>query len=102
MQAVKHILKGLTAPEHNERVRLGSLDGKGDIFVNYKYRMLCPEERTKNFPGYNITVLRSIVEKLKYIRDHIFEMDVSTELEKLNTDCEDNNTFFFKAILRTF
>ena len=99
LQAVKHILKGLTAPEHNERVRLGSLDGKGDIFVNYKYRMLCPEERTKNFPGYNITVLRSIVEKLKYIRDHIFEMDVSTELEKLNTDCEDNNIFSLKPFL---
>lgn len=99
LQAVNRILKGFSAPEHNERVRLGSLDGKGDIFVNYKYRMLCSGERTKNFPGYNITVLRAIVEQLKYIRDHIFEIDISTTLEKLNTDCEDNKISSLKPFL---
>lgn len=99
LQVIKRILHGLTAPEHNERVRLGSLEGKGDIFVNYKYRMLCPEERTKNFPGYNITALRSIVERLEFIRDHIFDIDISTALEKLNTECTDNNISSLKPFL---
>lgn len=99
LQAIKRILKGLSAAEHNDRLRLGSLDGKGDIYINYKYRMLCPEERTKNFPGYNITSLRSIVGQLEYIREHILDVDIATNLEQLNTECVDNNISSLKPFL---
>lgn len=99
LQAIKYILNGLNASEYNERVKLGSLEGKGDIFVNYRYRMLCQEERTKNFPGYNITALRSIVEQLKYLRDNIFDTDISTVLEKLNIECTENKISSLKPFL---
>lgn len=99
LRAINRILKGLSAAEYNERIRLGSLEGKGDIFVNYKYRMLCPEERTKNYPGYNITALRAIVEHLEFIKDHIFEIDIATNLEQLNSECIDNKITSLKPFL---
>ena len=67
LRVVHKILKNLSVSEYNERVKIGSLDGKGDIFINYKYRMVCPEERRDNFPGQKITVLREIKEKLIYL-----------------------------------
>lgn len=90
LHAVKVILKNLSVNEYNEMNRIGSLEGKGDIFVNYKYRMICPQERTVNFPNYSIQELRSLKIELEYIRDHIFDDDLATHLEMFNSKCREN------------
>lgn len=97
--AVNVILDNLSVKEHNDRIRIGSLEDKGDIFVNYKYRMICPEERTANFPGYSITVLRDLKLKLEYIRDNIFNDDLATHLESFNTMCTGNTIKSVKPFL---
>ena len=91
LRVVHKILKNLSVNEYNERVKIGSLDGKGDIFINYKYRMVCPEERRDNFPGQKITVLREIKEKLIYLKDHIFDVDIATQVAEIVTLCAENN-----------
>lgn len=96
---VSRILDGINSPEYNERIRLGSLEGKGDIFINCKYRMLCYEERTKNYPGYSITVLRQIVELLEYIKRNVFDLNIATYVENLVALCEDNNVFSLKVFV---
>ena len=99
LHAIKTILNNLTAKEQNERIRIGSLEDKGDIFINYRYRMLCSEERTENFPGYSIKALRELKSKLEYIRDHIFDDDLATHLESLTSKCTENSIKSVKPFL---
>jgi len=87
LHAVNTILRNLAVPEFNEQVKIGSLEGKGNIYINYKYRMICPGERTANFPNYNITVLRNLKSKLEYLREHFFEEDIASHLESFNHEC---------------
>lgn len=96
---VSKILKGINSPEYNERIRLGSLEGKGDIFINCKFRMVCPEERTANYPGQSIKVLREIVGLLEYIKQHVFDFDIATHVENLVALCEENNILSLKSFV---
>lgn len=98
-RSVSKILDGINSSEYNERIRLGSLEGKGDIYINCKYRMLCYEERTKNYPGYSITALRQIVELLEYIKMNVFELNIATHVENLVTLCEENKVFSLKVFV---
>ena len=91
LRAVNTIIQNLSVDEFNEKVKIGSLDGKGDIYVNYKYRMVCPEERTENFPGQKITVLREIKDKLLLLKEHIFDVNIATLIEEIVILCETNN-----------
>ena len=99
LKNINLILTGLKSPEYNERVRLGSLEGKGDIYVNHRYRMLCDDERKPNYPGYRITSLRSIVSTLEYIKQHIFDVDISIHIEQLNNLCEENRVTSVKPFI---
>ncbi len=96
---VSRILEGINSPEYNERIRLGSLEGKGDIFINCKYRMVCPEERTANYPGQSINALREIVGTLEYIKQHVFDVDIAIYVEKLVALCEENNVLSLKSFV---
>lgn len=99
LRMVNKILVDINAPEYNERVRLGSLEGKGYIYINCKYRMLCHEERTKNYPGYNINPLKDIVRLLEHIQRHIFDLDIATHVERLVTLCNENKVSSLKPFV---
>ena len=73
----------LAVPEYNEKERIGTLEDKGDIFVNKKYRMICAEARTENFPAYSIRNLRELKSELEYIQKHIFENDCGHESKSI-------------------
>lgn len=96
---VGKILNNLSVSEYNEQVRLGSLEDKGEIFINYKYRMLCPEEKTEHFPGYGIRALRETKTKLEYIKHHIFDDDLATYVEEFNNLCKENSISSTKPFL---
>lgn len=96
---VDKILENLSVPEYNEKCKIGSLDGKGDIFVNCKYRMVCEEERTANFPGYRIRELREIKEKLEDIQAHIYEYDIAARVSELVEKCEENKITNIKPFI---
>lgn len=98
-RSVSRILDGINSPEYNERIRLGSLEGKGDIFINCKYRMLCPDERRKNYPGYSINALREVVRLLEFIKQHVFNLDIATYVDNLVTLCEENNISSLKPFI---
>ena len=98
-KAVSLILDNLSCEEHNDKVKLGTLEDKGDIFINYKYRMICPEERTEHFPSYNITDLRVLKKELEFIKDHIFDDDVATTLDAFNSKCKEIGIISTKPFL---
>lgn len=99
LHAIKTILYNLSVKEYNEMVRIGTLEEKGDIYVNYKYRMICPEERRYNFPGYNITILRDLKSKLEYIQEHIFDDNLASHLDAFNNICVENSIKSIKPFL---
>lgn len=99
LHVVKTILNNLDVKEHNERIRIGSLEDKGDIFINYKYRMICPEERTADYPNYNISALREIKTLLEYIRDNIFDDELATHIEYFNSKCIETSIISVKPFL---
>jgi len=96
---ISKILKALDSEEYNEIIKIGSLDGKGNIYVNCKYRMICDEERTSNYPGYKITILREIKEALIYIRNHFWMDDIASNISELNRICEENNIISIKSFI---
>lgn len=99
LHAVKTIIQNLSVNEFNEKVKIGSLDGKGDIYVNYKYRMVCAEERTENFPGQKITALRDIKEKLLLLEKQIFDVNIAELVAELVAICEENGINSIKPFL---
>ena len=99
LHAIKTILYNLSVKEYNEMVRIGTLEEKGAIYVNYKYRMICPEERRYNFPGYNITILRDLKSKLEYIQEHIFDDNLAIHLDAFNNICVENSIKSIKPFL---
>lgn len=99
LHAVKTIIQNLSVNEFNEKVKIGSLDGKGDIYVNYKYRMVCAEERTENFPGQKITALRDIKDKLLCLEEQIFADNVASLVAELVALCEENSITSVKPFL---
>lgn len=65
-RAVKTILDNLAHEESNEKEKIGSLDEKGEIFINTKYRLLCDASKTDEFLN-GIRKLREIKAKLEFI-----------------------------------
>ena len=87
-RAVKTILDNLAHEESNEKEKIGSLDEKGEIFINTKYRLLCDASKTDEFLN-GIRKLREIKAKLEFIRSHIFDAGTSEAVQGLNELCED-------------
>ena len=87
-KAVKRILENLAHEESNETEKIGSLDEKGEIYINTKYRMLCDASKTDEFQA-GIRKLREIKTKLEFIRQHIFDEGISETVQHLIELCED-------------
>ncbi len=97
--AVRRILQALTVPEFNEKELLGTLEDKGKIYINCKYRMLCQLSRTDEFNSFGIRKLREIKELLLEISKNVFSQDIASLIETFNTLCEENNISSVKPFL---
>lgn len=98
-KAVTTILNNLSCDECNEKKRIGSLDKNGDIFINYKYRMLCQDSLTVEFPKYKITDLRILKEAFEDIQQNIFDSDISINVEKIKNKCNEISLKSIKPFL---
>lgn len=97
--AICEIQNSLAKPEYNERELLGTLEDKGNLYINRKYRMLCPMSRTEEFPSFGIRKLRSIQESLSDISEKVFSLDVASFIDKLNDLCGEINITSVKPFL---
>ncbi len=98
-KSVKKILDSMSKPEYNERSLIGTLEDKGNIYINNKYRMYCNESKTDEFPDYSIRKLKQIQELLKTIADNVFTENIALEIDKLNELCNSNNVLSLKPFL---
>lgn len=89
---IKHyadkILKSLRQEEHNEKKYLGEIDGKGKVFVNTKYRMLCDASKTSEYPSCGIRNLRDVHSKLFEVATSYLKIDVASLIVELSQKCK--------------
>lgn len=90
----------LSRSENNNCVLLGSIDGKGQIYINSKYRMLCPESRTSEF-SHGITRLREIKEMLDKMSSKIFSSNVASLVSEFTEACREDSISSTKDFLGT-
>lgn len=91
LNAVNHILKALESEDKSSRELLGNLEDKGTIYIKKSFRMLKKGMRTDDFPGYKITELKLIVEKLRFIKDHVFDMNIASTIDEIKRICQENS-----------
>lgn len=89
--AIEKILHSLVQPECNERELLGTLEDKGNVYLNRKYRMLCSLSRTDEFPSLGIRKLRDIHELLLKISENVFSEEIASSVNRLNELCRECN-----------
>ena len=82
-QSIIKIEKALNANEHYEDERIGELEGKGNIIIRSRYRMLCKDSKTKEFDN-GINNLKQIKHLLNIILDRYYEHDISIKLDELS------------------
>ena len=91
LKAVNHILDTLKTGDISEKEEIGTIEGKGIIYIKKSFKMLSQSSKTESFPGYKITELRHIVDLLKKIRERVFDNDVAIIVDELKTKCQENS-----------
>lgn len=97
-KVIDFILSNLEMPECNEREYLGELEGKGKIYINKRFRMLCRLSKTAEFKV-GITGLRELVDLLFEAREEIFSADLAVTLTKFTEKCMEMKVTSLKAFL---
>lgn len=82
-RSINTILKELSNKEFNHRKFIGSLEGKGNIYINTKYRFLCSASRTDEFTGYGIKKLRESKELMENILKNIYSEEIPSMVDQL-------------------
>ena len=91
LRNVKNILKAFAASEINNKERIGTLDEKGTIFINTKFRMYRDGiSRTDEFEV-GIRKMKEIKTELEYIKYHIFDYDLIEHIRNFNELCNEEN-----------
>lgn len=96
--AIHKILNSMNKPEYNERTLIGTLEDKGKILINTKYRLLCGSSRREEFRD-KITVLKEIKKLLESILTDIFAEDMGSKVNKLNEICSENSISSIKPFV---
>lgn len=75
----KTILNNLSVEEYNERSLVGLIEGKGNIYINKKFRMLCETSKTTEF-SLGIKKLRELRDLLKSIEEEALTSEIATKV----------------------
>lgn len=87
LREVRKILKNINVEEHNERTFLGTIEGKGNIYINKKFRMLCDQSKTAEF-SIGITKLKNILGLLHDIEQNFQSSTLATTVNQFSEACE--------------
>ena len=90
LESVDHILEALEREEQNRKNYLGTIENKGKLYINTRYRMLCKESKTDEFKGYRIRALSEIKKKLERIKSEIFNDNLAVIVADFNELCDNH------------
>lgn len=98
LKDIKTIKINLLKPECNERTILGTIDEKGNIYINKKYRLLCDDSKTSEF-SIGITKLKNIINTISEIENEFDTPSISTKISDLQRLCYEDNVKSLKSFL---
>lgn len=98
LRDINVIKKVLAKPEYNERTILGTIEEKGTIYINKKYRFLCKDSKTAEF-SVGITKLNKIVDLINEIANEFESSSISTKINELVLLCNEENIVSLKSFL---
>ncbi len=89
-EAIGLIKEAFNKEEFNDQELLGTLEEKGDVYVQTKYRMLCKDSRTDEF--------RLGIKKLKECKQNIEEIDVKITSDSIGEKITEFRVSFDEGI----
>lgn len=87
---IDRLAKAFETKAHHEREFLGELEGKGQVYINKCYRLLCSTSRTAEFK-IGITNLRDIFNILFVAKEDIFSQNLQATISAFSTKCHEQN-----------
>lgn len=90
LNAVAKIVNFMGSNPHFEKESIGDIEGKGEIFIQNRYRMLEPNSRTAEFKK-NITQLKKTSKLLAQIFDNIYTNNLTPKIKEFNDLCHENS-----------
>lgn len=88
LEAIEFINEAFKKEEINEQELLGSLDEKGDVYIQTKYRMLCKESRTDEF-RHGIKKLRECKHTIDEIGEKISSESICEKITEFRSYFDD-------------
>lgn len=98
LKDINVIKNNLSRPEYNERFVLGTIEEKGNIYINKKYRFLCKSSKTAEF-SIGITKLNKIIECFDEIANKFVSPSISAKINELHLLCNEENILSLKPFL---
>lgn len=98
LRDIEVIKSNLSKPEYNERASIGTIDEKGKIYINKKYRLLCGDSKTTEF-SVGITKLNKILDIISEIGNKFESPSISTKIDELRHLCSEEHIFSLKLFL---
>lgn len=98
LKMAKKIRDSFEAAEYNDRTYLGTIEDKGKIYINKKYRMLCESAKRQDF-SIGITKLRKISELLFDINTNFFISEIATTINEFSDLCKEEKISSLKEFL---
>lgn len=92
------ILQNINKKEYNKENLLGKIEGKGEIYINKKYRMLCGSSRADEF-DIGIRKLQEIVKQLNTIKNNFHDTEIATTVHNFSENCFSDNISSLKMFL---
>lgn len=87
---LEDITHNLEYKEKNEKILIGELDGKGEIYIQSKYRMLSKESRAKEF-GKGVKRLKDIKFRLYNMKNYYYCNDLMKEVKDFGQIIHEEN-----------
>lgn len=88
---VLKILNNISDKENHERIYLGEIEGKGKIYIDKVYRMLCNRSSKEEYDGSVINALKKSKEYLQKIKEQILDYELPNYISTFNAHCQQNN-----------
>ena len=90
--AMGTILTNIVPKSHKERVPLGNIGDKGELFIESRWKILDGNPGQREYGGNpNITSLRESLANMKNIHKHSFSDDPQNYLDKFNSSYDEKN-----------
>lgn len=98
LKNIKKIKENLSKPEYNEKNHLGTIEEKGNLYINKKYRLICENSKTTEF-SIGIKKLKAVIDTINDIESHIEASTISAEIDILRQLCSEDNITSLKPFI---